>query len=172
MHSTAEKLEQEFLTFYEKYADAIFRHCYFRVYDREKARDLMQETFLRAWKEIASGTVIENMRAYLYRVANNLVIDESRRKKAVSLDGLQEAGVQFENVHEANLEEIIDGKRIIAHLDRLDEQYRDVLVMRFIDGLKPREIAEILSVSANVISVRIHRGIQQLRGLLHYDAQN
>ena len=72
--------------------DAIFRHCYFRVFDRERARDLVQETFLKTWEYLTRGHDIENIRAFLYRVATNLIIDDSRRKKEISLEQLSESG--------------------------------------------------------------------------------
>lgn len=67
---------------YDAYADAIFRHCYFRVFSRERAKELMQETFLRAWDQMVKGEEIRHMRGFLYRVANNLIIDESRKKRS------------------------------------------------------------------------------------------
>ena len=83
-----QKKEKEFLQAFEKYADDIYRHCYFRVYDKELAEDLVQETFIKTWKYIISGEEIKNIRAFLYKVAVNLIIDNSRKKKAVLLDDL------------------------------------------------------------------------------------
>lgn len=162
MQHHADKVEREFLDVYSKQSDALFRFCYFRVFDRERAKDLVQETFMRTWKQIAEGADIENIRAFLYRVARNLVIDESRKKKALSLDALQEGGFD-PAAPTPQPTDPIDAQRLLAALDAVDEQFREVLVMRFVDDLQPREIASILEESANVISVRVHRGIKQLR---------
>ena len=68
-----DKKEQEFLDAYKQYADSIYRHCYFRVYNKELAEDLTQETFIKTWKYIAQGKEIKNIKAFLYRVAVNLI---------------------------------------------------------------------------------------------------
>ena len=70
---------------YADYADAIFRHCAFRLMNRERGKELMQETFLRIWIELGKGVEVLNMRAFLYRIANNLIIDDVRKKKEMSL---------------------------------------------------------------------------------------
>ena len=73
--------EVKFLEAYDQYSDAIFRYCYYRVYDREKAKDCVQEAYCRTWKYMESGKEIENLRALLYRIATNIIIDDSRKKK-------------------------------------------------------------------------------------------
>src|SRR3989344_6415935 len=82
--------ETQFLEAYDKYADAIFRYCYYRVFDRDKANDYVQEAYCRTWKYLMQGNQIENIRAFLYRTANNIIIDESRKKKSFSLDQIME----------------------------------------------------------------------------------
>ena len=98
--------EQKFLEAYEAYADDLFRHAYFRVHDRERAKDLVQETFTKTWMTLSEGATIDNLRAFFYRVLTNAIIDESRKKKAVSLDTLLEEGFapRDEDATEAVLE--------------------------------------------------------------------
>ena len=157
-------MEEQFLKAYDDYADAIFRHCYFRVFSRERARELMQETFTRTWEYAIKGKAIENIRAFLYRVANNLIIDESRKKKEISLDALQEKGFSPSQPQGyKRIENVLEGKYAIEKLMMLDQKYRKAVLMRYVDDLMPKEIAEILGESENVISVRIHRGMEQLR---------
>lgn len=156
-------LDEQFLEAYDAYADAIFRHCYFRVYDRERARDLAQETFTKTWEYLTTGKKVENLRAFLYRVANNLVIDESRKRRPVSLDELQEKGFDpGERIDEA-LHARLDANAVLSLLDNLSPDYRQVIVYRFVDQLGPKEIAGLLDESENVISVRLNRAIKQLR---------
>ncbi|MES2953299.1 MAG: RNA polymerase sigma factor [Patescibacteria group bacterium] len=159
-------MQSDFLKAYDEYADAIFRHCYFRISDREKAKDITQETFLRAWHYLTEGHTINTMRSFLYRVANNLIIDEMRKKKTVSLDKLQEEGFDPGFDERSKTEREIDAKSVAGMLENLDEPYRNVITMRYINDLSPKEIAEILKESENAISVRIHRGIQKMRLLL------
>jgi len=90
MSEQSPSLEEDFATAYDLYADAIFRHCYFRVNDREKAVDLMQETFMKTWEYLASGKKVTNLRAFLYRSANNLIVDQARRAKLRQEDSLED----------------------------------------------------------------------------------
>lgn len=159
--------EEEFLKAYDMYADAIFRHCYFRVFDRERGKDLMQETFMRAWEYISKGEQVQNMRAFLYRIANNLIVDEARKKKESSLEALQEDGFDPSTDDTQHWKNRIDRDRILDCLGSIDEHYRNILVMRFVNDLSPSEIAEITGESANTISVRIYRGLKQLRSQIN-----
>ena len=159
-----EHTSEYFLTAYEAHADAIFRHCYFRVFSRELAREMTQDVFMRTWEYLAQGKSIGNIRAFLYRVATNLVIDESRKKKEVSLGALQEKGFDApDSQSSARTHRMLDGKFAKEVLATLDPTYRDVVRMRYVDDLMPKEIAEVLGESENVVSVRIHRGLKQLR---------
>lgn len=94
--------EREFTQAYEEHADALFRHCYFRVSNRERALELTQEAFMKTWDSVAQGKEINNYRAFLFRVLNNLIIDEYRKKKSTSLDALLEQ----ENVTEGQFEDL------------------------------------------------------------------
>lgn len=154
----------EFLKAYDDLSDAIFRHCYFRVYDRDRAQELMQDTFMKTWEYLSRGKEVENLRAFLYRVANNLVIDSTRKKKESSLDALQENG--FEPVSHATGSDVIaEAARFVELLHKIEPKYRVPVRMRFLDDLSPKEIALALGESENVVSVRIHRGVAQLRKL-------
>ena len=154
--------EQQFLEAYDTYADALFRHCYFRVFERERAKDLVQEVFMRTWEYIVKGNSVKNIRALLYRIANNIIIDEWRKKKAVSLEALQEQGFQPQ-ASSRPMEVVMEGKEAVLILQKVEPLYREVLVMRYIDDMSPKEIAEVLGVTADVVSVRIHRGLEKVR---------
>ncbi len=160
-------LEEKFLQAYDQYADSIFRHCHFRVFDREKARDILQETFTRTWQYISNGKKVDNFKTFLYRVANNLIIDGSRKHKESSLDELMENGFDVGTNDDQRLPAILDGKNAITTVQQLDPKYRDAVLMRYVDDLTPKEISAITGESENVISVRIYRGIQQLRERLN-----
>lgn len=158
-------VEQAFLATYDAHAEAIFRHCYFRVYDRERAKELMQEAFTKTWEYLAAGNRVTNLRAFVYKTANNLIIDHSRKKKEQSLEVMLEDGI--EPGHRPDLHTAIDAKRIQESLQAVEEPYREAVYMRFIDDLTPREIADITGDNVNVISVRIHRGLKKLQDLTH-----
>jgi len=156
----------EFMHAYDAYANGLFLHCYYRVYDRERAKDFVQETFMRTWEYINRGNIIQNLRAFLYRVANNLIIDDAKKKKAVSLDELQEKGFDPGSTEHLQLHTVLDAKRALAVIHDLDEKHRQLILLRYVDGFGPKEIAEVLGESENVISVRLHRAMKHLRQLL------
>jgi len=168
-------LRQRFSDAYERYSDELFRHCSLRLSDRERALELTQECFLKTWQYIERGEKVEEFRPFLYRTLRNLIIDEYRRKKPHSLEAMLE-GSEETNVEtlmpqdESNtLESAIErfeGSRALTALQELPDLYREVLVLRFVESLSPKEIAEIVDESENAVSVRIHRGLKKLRALL------
>lgn len=162
----SQDIEQEFLAAYDAYADAIFRHCYFRSFDRERGKDLMQETFIRVWDYLSKGKTVDNMRAFLYSIANNLIIDEARRKKEMSLEALQEGGFDPGRDELPTIHRTIEYKRALSACDQLGSDYRETIVQRYVKGLSPAEIAEARGESANTVSVRLYRALHQLRGYM------
>ena len=157
---------QQFEKAYDDFSDAIFRYCWFKIGDRDKAKDLMQDTFTRSWQYIAQGTEVKNIRPFLYRVANNLIIDEYRKKRELSLDGLMADGFEPSFNEIKTTEQSIDAKLVLNVINQLDEKYREAILMRYVDELSPKEIAEATGEAENNISVRIHRGIKQLKEIL------
>ncbi len=170
MHDSSTTNEQLLLTAYDEYADPIFRHCALRLNDRERGKDLMQDTFVRAWESMQKGTTIDNMRAFLYKIANNLIIDDARRRKLRTEESLED--MQEDHGWEVpdtapDPSRVTQGAMVMQTVSRLEEPYRTAVVMRYVDGLPPREIADALGVTPNVVSVRIHRGIEQLSSLVN-----
>lgn len=129
---------------------------------------MMQETFMKTWDYINRGNSIENIRAFLYKVANNLIIDYSREKKMYSLDEMQENGwtIRLTNKATDNIQNRVDLSFAMDSIQKLDPKYRDVIIMRFIDELPVNHIAELIGETENNVSVRIHRGLGQLRKMI------
>lgn len=168
--------EQAFLEAFGEHADALFRHAFFRLSDRERAFDVVQDTYLKAWDYVVGGGTIRQYKSFLYRVLHNLIIDEYRKKRSSSLDELLENETIADAVEarmsegglretEEALDESILVESIRSRIPELPEDYATVLTLRFIDDLSTREIAEAVGVSENVVSVRIHRGVAKLRTL-------
>lgn len=162
--------EERFLEAYELYNDALFRHATLRINDRERAIDVVHDTFTKVWSYVRNGHEIEQFRPFLYKVLNNLIIDEYRKKRESSLDVLfEKEGVDegtFEELSESTMESLaatIDGRKAFDLLGTMPDEYREVIILRFVDGLGPKEIASLLEESENSVSVRIHRGLAQLR---------
>lgn len=164
------KQEKEFLDFYDKHADAIFRYCFYRVFDYESAKDIVQETFCKTWEYIASGNEVKNIRALVYKIAYNLIVDRSRLERPVeSLEGLKENGweVKDKNNLADQIEITLEAQDVAKAIKKLDSIYQEAVVLRYINELRPKEIAEILNESENVVSVRINRGLKQLKDLVN-----
>ena len=163
------KIEPMFLKLYEEYADAIFRHCYFRINNREEATDLTQEVFMKVWRYMANGEKIDNHRALFYKMANNSVIDYYRRKKPVSLDSLNEAGFDMASNDHQKINNLVEAKQVAQFLNKLEPDYKQALTMRYIDDLSVQEIADILGERENTVSVRIHRGLEKIKNLIEHE---
>lgn len=158
-----EDMTQIFLRAYDEHSDALFRHCYFKVHDRERAKDILQDTFTKTWGYMASGKEINNLKAFLYRTLNNLIIDEYRKKKEVSLDVLHEDGFDPTSPETSTPELRFDGEIALKLLSQLPEPYHEAVFMRFVNGLEISEIADITGESENTVSVHIHRGLKKLK---------
>lgn len=153
-----------FETLYDTYGDAIFRHLYYQLGDRERAKELTQEVFMRTWQHVAAGKAIEHERAFLYRIAHNLFVNEIRTdKRTRSLETLvTEAGFDLADEH-ADTSEVATAGELLRHMGELKDSYREVLVMRYIDDLPVVEIARLLGESETNISMRINRALGKLR---------
>ena len=155
--------EKIFFQLYENESEVLFRFVSFRIADHEKVKDILQESYLRLWKVLNRET-IENERAYLYRIARNLIIDSYRKIEAHSLDKLiEEDGFDVPSVETATPEEIIDAKKVKEFFRELPEQYREIFWLRFVEDWSVKDIAQVFSLSENVVSVRIYRGLKLLR---------
>lgn len=170
-HSYQRGVEAEFLEAYETYADALFRHCYYRVYNRERAQEVVQETFMKTWEVVSRGEEIRNFRAYVYRVARNLIIDEARRRKLrteTSLEDMREAsGFDPGEDKTRTILDRMEGAQALRLLARLSDEDQEILMLRYVDELDPKEIAEMLEVTPNVVSVRSHRALKRLREIIN-----
>lgn len=162
--------EERFLKAFEDYSDALFRHAAIRISNRERSIDIVHDTFTKVWMYVKAGHQIDSYRSFLYKVLNNLIIDEYRKQRELSLDALlSEEGVDegsFPELSESTVEALaatIDGKKAFALVEELPDEYKEVIVFRFVDGLGPKEIAELIEETENVVSVRLHRGLKLLR---------
>ena len=164
-----EETKAYFLQIYDTYADDIYRFCYLKVSSRELAQDLSQEVFTRFWQALREGTVMRSERALLYTMARNLVIDWYRKKKESSLDVLTEQGIEFRGEDAEDVTREAEMKEALEIVNGLDEPSREVLLLRFVEGLSPKEIARLSGESANAVSVRLNPAMKKLRTQMHTD---
>lgn len=148
---------------YDNHADAIWRHFYHRLGDDERAKELMQEVFLKTWQYVMLDKKIEYEKAFLYRIAKNLFINEIRTKKLqTSLDSLEEEGFEITDENDITATHA-EHTELMERLGMIKDSYRTVLVMRYIDDLPVKEIASLLDENETNISMRIKRGIEALK---------
>jgi len=161
-----EDLEQKIVEAYDKYTEAIFKFCYFKTNDRELSKDLMQQTFLKAFEYMKKGNDLDNVRAFLYKIAGNLVIDWYRKKKEESLDNLIEQGFDIRD-STTNLEQGAEMELVIKTLEKLEQEEKDLIIWRYREDLSPKEISVITGQKVNTISVKIYRAVEKLKKILH-----
>ncbi|MEI6842946.1 MAG: sigma-70 family RNA polymerase sigma factor [bacterium] len=164
-------VKNRFSELYDAQSDAIFRYCLLRTSDREVALDITQDVFVRFWDVLIKEKDVKNDRAFLFTIARNLVIDWYRKKKSFSLDSMMEVDNDdlFSSVYNNTKEDIdlsTEARYVIDKIKDLEPIYHQVIYYRFVENLKPKDIAEILGESPNVISVRINRGMEQLRNIM------
>lgn len=156
---------------YDLYVTSIYRFIYFKVATKQDAEDLTSEVFLKIWQYITdTDHNIDNLRALLYRTARNLVID-SYRKKATR-DLVQDIEV-LDSIRDdkqqsllLNIEIAVDMRNMEKVLRRMKDEYREVLILRYIDELSVAEIAKVLEKTKGSVRVLIHRALKVARGLV------
>lgn len=159
--------EQAFAQFYNTYKTKIYRFIYFKVSDKEKANDLTNEVFMKAFSYLKEhkASEIENFQAFIFKIARNLVIDFYRtRKQNVSLEAIPEI------VSEENISKKIDDKlgieKVAKAVKQLSDDYREVIVLRFVDGLSFDEISHSTGKSLGSCRMLAHRGIRKIKEII------
>ncbi|MES3005486.1 MAG: RNA polymerase sigma factor [Patescibacteria group bacterium] len=174
--ATTEEINNQkdrFSKIYEEHADAVFRFASYKLSDREKAKDIVQESFVKLWEYMSSDETVDNPKALLFRIASNSIVDNYRKHKDISLDVLTSDG--FDPADHSQAERIVEqseGKIALKLLNKLEEPLRDLLLMRYVDGLSVKEIAEIQKERENTVSVRLHRAMKELRELFEQNSEN
>ena len=159
-----EALSKAFEAAHIELIEPLFRYLFFRLNDRDKAKELAQETFTRAWDYARKGGQIQAMKPFLYTTASNLFKNELRgRKPVVSLDLLMEEGAFEFQSDGMSPEEGAEAKLAMRRLENLPGDYREALMLRYVDGLSLREIGEAMGKSEGAAGVQVHRALEKLR---------
>ncbi|MBO4808091.1 MAG: RNA polymerase sigma factor [Lachnospiraceae bacterium] len=138
--------------------DKIYRYCYFKLYDRNLAEDITQETFLKYYEHYSFNNENTALK-HLYTIARNLCIDEFRRTKTESID---ESTVElpYEN-------DVTDKLAIKNAIRRLNDDEKELLLLRYVNELNVGSIGEMLGISRfatmRKIKVAVKRFKEELR---------
>lgn len=150
---------------YKLYLKEIFRFIYFSLRNYELAQDLTQVTFFKAWKALPDFSLSRaSFRTFLYAIARNLVIDETRRKRGVSLEAIAEMPSKEDPQEQVQKNEL----RLIIHdaLSTLNKEERQMVILHFFEGFRFREVAKILSKKEGAIRVATHRILKKMKKYL------
>lgn len=140
----------------EEHYDKIYRYCFFKLGQRETAEDITQETFLRFLNHKSYGS-IDNGLSCLYTIARHLCIDEYRKKKALSLESEE----QIEDI--AAEERMIDGISIKLALAKLEEEERELILLRYVNEVSVTVICKMFGLSRYAVYRKIRKALQKLR---------
>lgn len=157
-----------FAALYDFYVEQIYRFVLFRVGDEQTAEDLTSQVFLKAWDNLSSYQIRGLLfRAWLFRIARNSVIDYYRTyKETMPLepsaltkpDPAAEVGDQ--------VEQQLQAEELRLALQQLTEDQRQVLTLRFIEGLSTEEVANVLGKRQGAIRALQMRGLQALAEII------
>lgn len=170
------KDQEAFTEAYDQNVSDIYRFVYFKVGSKDEAEDITSAIFLKTWNHIQNNTLedAKTLRALLYKVARTTIIDHYRSQggyKKVSIDSEDN---NIEIPIEDNKEEKLDIETeynyyIKDKLPLLKEEYKEIIIMRFINELELSEIADVTGKSRGNIRVILHRALKALKDLIDED---
>lgn len=157
---------QAFATLYDRYLDRIYAYAYRQTNDETLAKDITSATFEKAlrhirrfeWQGVRFG-------AWLYRIARNEIAQYYRRRRfLVPWLGQRGARAQVqERTPETAVQSSERQRQLRAALARLSAKDREIVRLRFFEGLSSGEVAEILACSRQTVYLRLHRALKRLR---------
>ena len=159
-----------FKEIYKTFYSRIYRYLIYNGQNEEGAKDLAQETFIRAWKSLPSFTIRSGgtLQAFLFRIARNLLIDRSRKKKEYPLKDFHEIETQEDFVEDFAKKQ--QQKNVKKALGELEEKDRQIVILRYFEELSTGDTAKALKMKEGALRVRIHRVLRKLQTILErYD---
>ncbi len=171
------KNKENFAKIYNDYIDKIYRFIFLKVNSQEEAQDLTSETFLKVWRQFdnpqPTSQSIENIQAFLYKTAGNLVIDFYRQKPKREIP-LENSKIEFIEQKSANqfspsfaIQEVSpEMEEIQKGLKNIKKGYSDVIILRYLNDLSVPEISQILDKSQGAVRVMLSRALKDLKNNL------
>ena len=166
------EFDQEALTWvYQTYHDAIYRYIYHHVGDVQVSEDLASEVFRRLLRALHNGGgPTRQLSAWLYRVAHNLIVDEIRRREHRDHESLDEPLGDVLSDGADSLEWLAGNalamERVRVALLELTEEQRQVVVLKFLEGMDNAEVSKITGKTVGAVKALQHRGLEALRAQL------
>jgi RNA polymerase sigma-70 factor (ECF subfamily) len=152
--------------FYDLYVKRIYRFIFFKVNSVSDTQDITSEVFLKVWQYLKEGKEVKNLNAFVYLIARNSVVDffRARQRQAENLqtDGLPEVADKNQDLLGRQILES-DLNSTLKGLNNLKDEYREIIVLRFLDELSISEIAEVLNKSKGSVRILLHRALKALK---------
>jgi len=171
--ATKARLDAEFAEVYRTHLRDLYSYAYYRVGNHHDAEDLVEQTFLQAYRHFERAQRESDgrpLRPWLLRIAHNLAANHYRyrsRRPQASLEESERVAAPH------STEDLVSGRedlaRVLDAVKRLPDDRREALIMRFALGMDNREIARAIGRSDGATKVLIHRAIKQLEGVLATD---
>ncbi len=154
-----------------KYQDRVFRYVYAKFGNRDEVMDITQDIFIMTFESLDKFRRESKFSTWLFSIMVNYCKNhqnKANRFRSVSIDRTEADDFEFQLTDEReNTEEQVidrDSLRIVKEeLFKLSDDYREILVLRDIEGLSYNEIAKVLGISLSNVKVRIHRGRELLK---------
>ena len=162
---------EAFIEAYDLYVDQIYRFIYFKVSSSDEAHDLTSAVFLKTWNYIQTNSLkdVNTLRALIYKIARTSVIDHYRKNYQVDSIDDKERKIDIPDSRQDILRQVeisSDLEIIEKKLRELKYEYREVIILRFIDELTIKEIAEIVDKTKTNTRVLLHRATKSLKELM------
>lgn len=152
---------------FERYYVRLCRYVYTLLENTEDAEDVVQELFLRLWKNRKQIEIRENVEGYLFRMAKHLALNELRSKPHFQeLPGETEQAALSCSYEDTRVETEEFRRALFGCMDLLPERAKEVFLLHRMKGLKQQEIAEKLDISVKTIKNQIWASLQRLRKCL------
>lgn len=149
---------------YDEYHPPLYSYIYRRVGEIETARDLTADVFRRFLQATVNGSgPTENLRAWLYRVAHNVVIDHYRRQQNNQNYPLEDKWISAEGDPGKAAEQRMTSERVRAALRHLTPEQQQVIALKFLEGLSNDEVAQVTERSVGAVKALQHRALAALR---------
>jgi RNA polymerase sigma-70 factor, ECF subfamily len=167
------KDREAFSRAYDQYNEQIYRFIYYKIGNSDEAHDLLSAVFLKSWNYIQANSVKDekSLRSLFYKIARNVIIDEYRRQSThgtISINDPDREVVIADEKEDLNsqVEQSLEMSRLEKKLLALKEEYREIIIMKYIEQMTTKEIAEILGKPRGAVRVLAHRSIKALRELM------
>ena len=152
---------------YKLHYESIFKFCFRFLNSREKAMDVVQETFLKLYQQMIKGDYqIENQRAWLYKVAGNICLNQiNTTNKQTAIKGQ----LEFSNTENSNPEsQLINREKILSIRNAINglKPQHQMLVLLYQDGLSYKELSEATDIPFNSIGKTLWRSIEKISQII------